>query len=224
VGGIQLRTPLKGGAAVAPVPCLPCELAPKWRLDSQQLIGLQGSPCRYLYLIVSGRVVVRRRAVGHEDRVIDLLGPGDLFGEDALQPGRGWRVSTETLTPVVVQTITARQVPTLIKHYPKLAEALCQMLAGRLEKAYIRSDLVFCSSALARVSVLFQTLAVECGEIYEGRIWLSLPLTITQIGQIIQLRRETVSRVLAQLRSKGLLESRSRRGLWLSRAILDFVA
>ena len=51
-----------------------------------------------------------------------------------------------------------------------------------------------------------------------GRLqeWMPLPLTQSELGQMIGLARETVARMLAQLERDGVIRREGRKGLWLA--------
>jgi CRP-like cAMP-binding protein len=46
----------------------------------------EGEPCTYLGVVVSGRVALRLRLPGGEDRTILTVDPGDIFGWSAVLP------------------------------------------------------------------------------------------------------------------------------------------
>jgi CRP/FNR family transcriptional regulator, cyclic AMP receptor protein len=80
------------------------------------------------YLVHAGTVEVRRRVDG-EERVLRILGKGDLLGEVALfraAPHSATAVATE---PVTVLVIPADRLEDMIRANPRLAIALIRQLA-----------------------------------------------------------------------------------------------
>lgn len=201
---------------------LPAEMATEQRFYRKSLFGTQNRRCDRLYLITRGHVLFHRVGRDGEKRVLDLLGPGDLFGEDALRADARWQVTAAAVTDGAVQVIPAGQVPGLAQYYPGVAAALFQLLAERLERAHRRSDILLAASARERALGLLAELADQYGEAQGDRIWLALPLTQSQFAELIRVRRETVVRTLADLEAEGLI-FRRRSGMWVYQAALDAV-
>lgn len=197
----------------------PAEMATEQRFYRKSLFGTQNRRCERLYLITRGHVLFHRVGRDGEKRVLDLLGPGDLFGEDALRADSRWQVTAAAVTDGTAQVIPAGQVPGLAQYYPGIAASLFQLLAQRLERAHRRSDILLAASARERALGLLAELAEQYGVAQGDRVWLSLPLTQSQLAELIRVRRETVVRTLADLEAEGLIHRR-RSGLWVYQAAL----
>lgn len=200
--------------------CLPAEMATEQRFYRKSLFGTQNRRCDRLYLIIRGHVLFHRTGRDGEKRVLDLLGPGDLFGEDALRADARWQVTAAAVTDGTVQVIPAGQVPGLAQYYPGIATSLFQLLAGRLERAHRRSDILLAGSARERALGLLTELAAQYGDVQGDRTWLALPLTQSQLAELIRVRRETVVRTLADLEAEGLI-FRRRSGMWVYQSAFD---
>jgi CRP-like cAMP-binding protein len=72
------------------------------------------------------------------------------------------------------------------------------------------------SDAKTRLIELLRAMAHQYGEAEGDEIWMPLPLTQAELGQMIGLARETVARMLAQLEREGVLRREGRKGLWLT--------
>lgn len=193
------------------------------RFYRKSLFGIQNRRCDRLYLITRGHVLFHRMGRDGETRLLDLLGPGDLFGEDALRPDARWQVTAAAVTDGTMQTIPAGQVPGLAQYYPGIATSLFQLLAERLERAHRRSDILLAGSARERTLGLLTELAHQYGDVQADRVWLSLPLTQSQLAELIRVRRETVVRTLAELEAEGLI-FRRRAGMWIYQTAHDAIS
>jgi len=207
-------------SAQPPRLALPAEMATEQRFYRKSLFGTQNRRCDRLYLITRGHVLFHRLGRDGEKRVLDLLGPGDLFGEDALRADSCWQVTATAVTDGAVQVIPAGQVPGLAQYYPGIATSLFQLLAGRLERAHRRCDIILAGSARDRALGLLTELAGQYGTQQGDRIWLALPLTQSQLAELIRVRRETVVRTLAELEADGLI-LRRRSGMWVYQTAFD---
>jgi CRP/FNR family transcriptional regulator len=195
---------------------LPPELAQELRVRPPKTLGVQGQACTQIYLIESGYVALRHTGRDGQDRVMDLLGPGDCFGEEALQLGRVWHSTAVVLTPGELQVIPGAQLVRYGQHYPKVLHTILGQLSTRIEREYRRMDLMQYSNAATRTYGLLHLLAARYGEAREGQLWLEMPLRQSELADLIGLRRETMSRVLARLSADGMIQRRGRRGIWVN--------
>jgi len=90
------------------------------------------------YMVHDGHVEIRRR-FGDEERVLRVLGKGDLFGDLALfrnAPRSGHAVAADAVTLMV---IPSNRLEHLVRANPSLALALIRQLATRMIEAEDRA-------------------------------------------------------------------------------------
>ena len=80
------------------------------------------------FLVHKGAVEVRRRVEG-EERLLKVLGPGDLLGEVALFRAAPHSATAVAAGPVTLLVIDADRLEELIRAHPTLAMALIRQLA-----------------------------------------------------------------------------------------------
>lgn len=194
----------------------PSDLAPEQRVGARYRFGKQGAPCQLLHFIESGYVSLRQSGPDGEERLVEMLGAGDLFGEEALKSSGCWRVSAVSVTCVIVRTLPARHLPRLAQYYPQVASSVCEQLAARMERSYQSMDMLLRASARDRVHSLLTTLATRFGQLHGHRVWLPLPLNQRELADLAQMRRETMVRILGALESEGHIQRRGRRGFWVN--------
>jgi len=98
-----------------------------------QVIFSQGSEGEVLYIVEEGQVSVQRASAGTPGaEVLETLGTGDFFGEDALLSGEAHRADAVTLTPVSVWALAKSDFETLVLRYPSLLLNLSRALSRRL--------------------------------------------------------------------------------------------
>ena len=192
------------------------ELAPRRAFFKGRLIGVQGQQADSLHIIIEGQVLLCRCDDEGEDYALYLIGPGEVFGEGSLYTGRRWIVSARAMTDGQAYVLPAQLLPRLFQHYPELARHVLYLLSARLERAHRRLDVTRLSDARARLHGLLWALAAHHGEQDGSEVWMPLPVTQTELGQMIGLARETVARIFTQLERDGIIRREGRKGLWLS--------
>jgi CRP/FNR family transcriptional regulator len=90
------------------------------------------------FMVHLGRVEVRKR-FGDEERVLRVLGKGDLLGELALFRKGPRSASAVAAEPVTLMVIPADRLEHLVRTNPALAVALIRQLATRMLEAEDRA-------------------------------------------------------------------------------------
>mgnify|MGYP002401199052 FL=1 len=205
-----------------------------WDEVAEKLIGLcytrdayiffEGDPPDFLYVIWMGRVKLVRHSIDGRDVVLDVLGPGRLFGEVAVFEGAPYSQTAQTMEEVAVIAIARHDYLDLLQRFPILALAVINDLGRRLR---VVNDLV-------------QSLAVDRVERRIARALLRLALyngTPTRDGAMIQMRLtrqdladmtgttvETAIRVMSRFRKQGWITTQRGRVVIKQPDQLDMVA
>ncbi|MDQ3850766.1 MAG: Crp/Fnr family transcriptional regulator [Actinomycetota bacterium] len=143
-------------------------------------------------------------------RAQELLGPGDVL--------RPWDDESE-LGPVPAATAWTVLQPTTIAlldrrftiaaaRWPGIMPAL---LRASVQRSHSRSLLLAVAQARRadhRLLLLFSHLADRWGRVTPAGVWLPLRLTHERLGELVCLRRPTVSMTLRDLRDRGELGRR----------------
>jgi CRP-like cAMP-binding protein len=205
-----------------------------WEEVADKLIGLcyardayiffEGDPPDFLYVIWMGRVKLVRHSIDGRDVVLDVLGPGRLFGEVAVFEGAPYSQTAQAMEEVAVIAIARNDYLDLLQRFPILALAVINDLGRRLR---VVNDLV-------------QSLAVDRVERRIARALLRLALyngTPTRDGAMIQMRLtrqdladmtgttvETAIRVMSRFRKQGWITTQRGRVVIRQPEQLDLVA
>lgn len=168
----------------------------------------KGSPGSALLFLLSGQLQVvdvteDGRAVG-----LNLLNAGDFLGEIAVIDGGPRSATVTALNTAVVGTLPRATALWLFSHCPSVAERILAHMAAK-----IRSESQF--RTLLGIQNIFQRVCALL-EFYKRtqpgglEVVENLP-TQQDIAIMINTSRETVSRVLAELSQRGVVEKDMRR-------------
>ena len=182
------------------------------RCRAGQIIYLQGARPDCFYYLVSGSVRSFISTGGGEERVLAVHRAGDLMGEASFFDGCPRVTSAMALEDCRILAISRAQLDAAFQRHPELALPMLQHLARTVR---LLSDHVGAASLPARQRVARWLLAQPLGE---GG---ALKATHEGIGQAVGLSRVTVSRVLGELSSLGLLALGYRTVTVLDRAGLE---
>ena len=115
------------------------------RLSDEMLVGLAAHLHRRdtivfhkdqagdaLYVVESGRIRIFLPAEGGEELTIDVIGPGDVFGEMALLDGQPRSASAITLEDSTLYTLGREEFQRQLAASPTLAGALLEYISRRV--------------------------------------------------------------------------------------------
>jgi CRP/FNR family transcriptional regulator, cyclic AMP receptor protein len=168
----------------------------------------QGDPARCLYLVRRGVVKLTSTSSQGRPAVLGLVGPGGLFGEQALlQYGHPsmdgaatWRV-TPAATALTEGELSAVPVPTQwsAEDLPLILAAIAVRLCG----AVASLERLLQHEALTRLVGILAELAERFGRPSERGIEIPFPLAQQDLAWMVGASRETANRSLSAVRAMG---------------------
>ena len=170
-----------------------------------EILCTEGEPGDSLYIVLSGKVKVVRRAADGRQNLIALMGPSDMIGELSLfDPGP--RTATATaVTDARLARLRKSALRPWLGNRPEIAEQLLRVLARRLRRTNdALSDLIF-TDVPGRVAKNLLQMAGRFGTRDGGVLRVTHDLTQEELAQLVGASRETVNKALADFASRGWL-------------------
>jgi CRP/FNR family transcriptional regulator, cyclic AMP receptor protein len=164
------------------------------------IVVTEGERSDSLYVILSGRVKVFVSDEHGKDLVLNVQGPGEYFGELALDEGPR-SASVATLEPSKMAVIANDVLRGFLASHPEAALQLIRALIGRTR--YMTESLknLALLDVYGRVAKLLLELATEA----DGRLVIDQRLTQQDIADRVSASREMVSRILKDLTTGGYI-------------------
>jgi CRP-like cAMP-binding protein len=180
-----------------------------------------GAPADNLYLINYGEVRLYQLSPDGSRRLLDILGPGEWFGAEAVGRLVHYGCQARAITDTTFCVVPARRLLAALPAHPQASLEIISQLAGRLSMATEdASRLAFddCRRRLVKTLLKFShsAAASASGENVVLRI------THEQLAQAVGAARETISLALSQLRHASLLRT-GRNKLIFNPQVLDAI-
>jgi len=166
------------------------------------IVVTEGESSDSLYVILSGRVKVFVSDEHGKDLVINVEGPGEYFGELALDEGPR-SASVATLEPSKMAVIANDVLRRFLASHPEAALQLIRGLIGRTRRMTESLKDLALLDVYGRVAKLLLELATEA----DGRLVVDQRLTQQDIADRVSASREMVSRILKDLTTGGYITS-----------------
>jgi CRP-like cAMP-binding protein len=182
------------------------------RYPKDAVVFEDGMPGDYMYLIREGQVKVTKMSEDGREKILEILGEGDFFGEMALLERAPRSASVKTTLPCLLLALSRQEFIALIRRNPDLALDLIRELSRRLRETSEQIRGLMFERVEGRTRRVLSRLARE--EV-PGRpdLRATAPITHQQLADLVGTSRETVTRVLKDLRDEGWLEQDGKRYL-----------
>ncbi len=179
----------------------------------------KGDPAGALYLIASGRVKVHQATAGGDEVILEVMGPGDFFGEMSLLDGQPRSADVSTLQATELLLLEGEALRETIQEQPAVAWTLLRILSQRLRDQNDRAEMLMTRDVAGRVADRLLKLAASQGSLLpDGKSTrLDVCLTQSDIAALIGATRERVSRALTAFRKSGAITWDKDGGCWVIR-------
>ena len=175
-----------------------------------ETVFLEGEQGDTLYIVLTGKVKIGRRATDGRENMLSVMGPSDMFGELSLfDPGP--RTATATVvTEARLASLAHTSLKPWITDRPEIAEQLLRVLARRLRRTNdALADLIF-TDVPGRVAKQLLALSERFGSTEPDGIRVHHDLTQEELAQLVGASRETVNKALADFAQRGWVRVDSR--------------
>jgi CRP-like cAMP-binding protein len=169
----------------------------------------EGLPGDYMYILREGRVKVTKLSEDGREKILDFLEAGSFVGEMALLERGPRSASVKALSPVRVLALSRTDFIALLRKSPDLALAVIQELSRRLRSVNEQASSLSFQRVKERTMGLLERLAKDPAE--EGARRTTPALTHQQIADMVGTSRETVTRVVKDLKETGWLRQEGKR-------------
>lgn len=173
--------------------------------SAHDVIYFEGDDARHLYEIVSGAAMLYKLLPDGRRQVVEVLGPGDLFGFDM---DTYHDCSAETLVATTVMVFNRRDIEASTAAQSHLTRCALQQVCAMHEHAVLlgrKSAYERVASFLMRFVPGRGTTTCQGPQDEKDEGFVSLNMTRQEMADYLGLTIETVSRVISDMKRKGVI-------------------
>ena len=164
----------------------------------------RGDPCDGIYVIVVGRVKLALLAPAGAEKVIEILGPGQSFGEAVMFLGKPQILGAEVLADSLLLFIRKNAIMEAVERNPQFARRMLDELSLRLYRLVADIEAYTLKSATERVTgYLLAALSDDPGPGQPADVLLAESKSV--LASRLNITREHFSRILHELAQAGLI-------------------
>jgi CRP/FNR family transcriptional regulator, cyclic AMP receptor protein len=185
------------------------------------VIFSQSDPGDALFGVVTGRVRISASSAGGREVFLNIMEPGDTFGEIALLDGRPRTASASATAPSDLLIIRREQFLSLLAHEPMLTEHLLRLLCSRLRWVSGFAE----ESALLSVPARLARRLLSLGRLHGRETGKGIELKVSQdeMARFLGLSRQIVNHHLQSWRENRWVDLERGRIIILDSLALDSV-
>jgi CRP/FNR family transcriptional regulator len=170
--------------------------------DKGGKVFARGEPAHGLFLVMAGRVKLFRLSADGREQVLEVFGPGVLFGEVPMFDGGEYPVSCEAVEDSALLYLSRDGFLKRAAEDPALTMGIIGLLAGRLRNFIELID----DLALKDVAPRFARFLLKEAE--GSKVKLRIPKRV--LASCLGTSPETVSRTLTRLQDEGIITTDGR--------------
>lgn len=169
-------------------------------------------PADAVYILTSGHIRLYRLGNAAREVTVAVHGPGEVVGLCTLTEGQRHGMYAEAMEDVEAQVVGGENLRSLLRQYPDLGVGFSAQVVRQTRGLQERlSQLVFLEVS-QRLALALLALAEEnAAEVGDGQLALKGRISHQDLAHTVGSTRETITKLLGEFRSRGLLDLGYRR-------------
>jgi len=217
------RCPLFTGLEEEDLKKIKAIASPK-QVGKREILFSDGEEARGFYVILSGKVKIYKISPEGKEQILHVVSAPDAFAEAALFLEGTYPAFAEALSDSQLLFFPKRDFIQLIEKNPKLSINMIVTLSQYLKRFALLIEELSLKEVSSRIAKYLIDLSLKSSK--EGRTpkEVELDLSKTQLALKLGTISETLSRTLAKMKAKGIIDVRKNRILILNREALEELA
>lgn len=163
-----------------------------------------GDPVKQFFFVTSGQIKLFRSSVDGQEKVIELVRPGETFAEAVMfMEKQGYPVSAEAVEESELLGFGQKAMLGILRDSVDTCFRLMAVMSRRLRRQVDEVDRLTLHNATFRL-ITFLLQQVPEGVMRSSDIQLTTPKQV--VASRLSIQPETLSRILSRLNAQGLLE------------------
>jgi CRP-like cAMP-binding protein len=166
-----------------------------------QMLFDRGQPAQHFFIVVEGQVNLVLYSKAGEEKIIEILGPGNSFAEAVLfMEGPAYPVAAVSASRSKVARFPNREYLAILRESPETCLRMLGHLSQRLHMRIREIEYLTLESATHRLVRMIES-RLPPGE--AGPIEITLPESRQELASRLSMKPETLSRILRSLSDGG---------------------
>lgn len=176
------------------------------RKDRGEFIYMPGDRADLVYILKHGRVKLSVLSESGKEIAIDIIQPGEIFGEFALVDESQRSNMAQALDDVLMWVFSKHDFTKLLTSLPMLALSYIKLVGDRRRRMEKKLSDITSKPVSGRICELLHELSTSSAEFETPATDYIVPLTHQDVASLIGAARQTTTTVLNDLERRGIIE------------------
>ena len=181
------------------------------RFAKSRNIFEQGEDAHSFFVLLHGHVRASKTTPTGEQVVVRYVAPGETFGVAMAIGLQRYPATATAVDDSVALAWPSATWPRLVARFPQLATNTLQAVGSRLQETHTRVVEMSTQQVEQRLANALLRLAKQSGHKVERGVEIGFPISRQDIAQMTGTTLHTVSRILSNWESRGLVEGGRQR-------------
>ena len=174
-----------------------------WReLSAGESLFAKGDPGKHFFLVKTGAVKLFLLSADGQEHIIEIIGREQLFAEAVMFMGGSYPIYASALENSRVIAFDAQFFVTLLRDNASLCLTLLAAMSRQMHALVVEIDQLTLQTGTRRLA---QYLLAQPARKIANKRTIQLSTTKQSIASLLDIRPETLSRILAKLAADGLI-------------------
>jgi len=176
------------------------------RFARGEMVFRSGDPCEAFFVVVVGQVKLFMLSPSGQEKVIEIVGPGQSFAEAMVFLDIPCLVNVQALADSLLLSVSKQVVFKEIEQDHRFSLRMLAGMSRRLHGLVHDVQAYALSSGMQRLIGYLLREVEQDGESNKGPVTISLPVSKATIASRLSLTPEYLSKVLRELETQGLIQ------------------
>ncbi len=177
------------------------------RVEAGSFLFQEQDPAGQMYVLTQGKMRLSQLTPEGQQVIMRYAGPLEEFGLIAVLTGSTYPVSAQAVEDCTLLVWDEAAITALMETTPRLALNIIRILAVRVEEFQERIRVMSTERVERRIARALIRLAHQTGRKVDEGVLIDMPLSRQDLAEMTGTTLYTVSRVLSQWESDGLVQS-----------------
>jgi len=194
------------------------------QVGKREILFSEGEEARGFYVILSGKVKLYKVSPDGKEQILHVVSAPDAFAEAALFLEGSYPAFAEALSDSQLLFFPKRDFIQLIEKNPQLSINMIVSLSQFLKRFASLIEELSLKEVSSRIAKYLIDLSLKLSKEGRSLMEVELDLSKTQLASKLGTISETLSRTLAKMKAKGIIDVKKNRILILDREALEELA
>jgi CRP-like cAMP-binding protein len=194
------------------------------QIGKRDILFSDGEEAKGFYVILSGKVKLYKVSPEGKEQILHVVSAPDAFAEATLFLEGSYPAFAEALSDSQLLYFPKRDFIKLIEKNPQLSLNMIVTLSHYLKRFALMIEELSLKEVSSRIAKYLIDLSLRLSKERKSPMEVELDLSKTQLASKLGTISETLSRTLAKMKAKGIIDVKKNRILILNREILEELA